>query len=88
LPATLTVEFLLFVIGLWIYAKNTEPTDGVGRLGLTVFAIVLPLFYLGSVFGPPPPSAEAVAWAGQGQWLFVVWAVWIDRHRVAIRQWQ
>jgi hypothetical protein len=24
---------------------------------------------------------------GQGQWLLVMWGYWLDRHRVAIRQW-
>jgi len=88
LPATLVAEGFLFFVGVWIYARNTEATDSIGRVGLTLFAIVLPLIYLASVFGPPPPSAEAVAIAGQAQWLLVAWTVWIDRHRVAIRQWR
>jgi hypothetical protein len=58
-----------------------------GRRVLAGFAILLPLIYLANVFGPPPPDALTVAWAAQGQWLFVAVAVWIDRHRVAVRQW-
>jgi membrane-bound metal-dependent hydrolase YbcI (DUF457 family) len=85
--STLTVEFASYALGLWIYAASTEAADAVGRRALTAFAIVLALVYAASVFGPPPPGPEAVAWAGQGQWLFVAWAVWIDRHRVAVRQW-
>jgi len=88
LPATLVVEFGLFFLGLYVYGRNTDATDGIGRIGLTAFAVVLPLLYLVSVFGPPPPSTEAVAIASQGQWLIVAWAMWIDRHRVAIRQWR
>jgi len=88
LPATIAVEFVLFFVGLYIYGKNTEPIDGIGRAGLTAFAIILPLMYLGNVSGPPPPSPWAIALVGQGQWLIVLWAVWIDRHRVAIRQWR
>jgi hypothetical protein len=86
--ATLAVEFLVFLTGLWIYAQNTEPTDRTGRYALVAFAIVLPAIYLAGVFGPPPPSAEAVAWTGQAQWLLVLWAIWIDRHRDPIRQWR
>jgi membrane-bound metal-dependent hydrolase YbcI (DUF457 family) len=86
--ATMAVELSLFAIGLSLYARNTEPTDRAGRVGLAAFAIVLPLIYVASVFGPPPPSARAVALAGQAQWLLVGWAVWIDRHRVAVRQWK
>jgi hypothetical protein len=30
---------------------------------------------------------SALATLGQGQWLLVAWGYWLDRHRVAIRQW-
>lgn len=86
--ATLVVEFTIFFVGLWLYVQNTEPTDPFGRHALLSFAVVLPLVYLAGVFGPPPPNPEAVAMMGHAQWLFVAWAVWIDRHRVAIRQWK
>ena len=29
------------------------------------------------------PSVEAIAWAGHAQWLLVLWAAWVDRHREA-----
>jgi hypothetical protein len=41
--------------------------------------------YGGAVFGPPPPSVDAIAWTDMGQWLFIALAAWIDRHR-AIRR--
>jgi membrane-bound metal-dependent hydrolase YbcI (DUF457 family) len=85
--AALTVELLSLALGLWIYSTSTEPTDRAGRRALTAFAVVLVLVYAASVFGPPPPDPRTVAWTAQGQWLFVAWAVWIDRHRVAVRQW-
>jgi len=87
LPATLVVEGLLFSLGIWIYATNTEAVDAVGRYGFPAFVITLAAVYLASVFGPPPPSASAIAVFGQGQWLLVMWGYWLDRHRVAIRQW-
>lgn len=87
LPATLVVEGLLFSLGIWIYATNTEPVDAVGRYSFSAFVITLAAVYLASVFGPPPPSASAIALVGQGQWLLVMWGYWLDRHRVAIRQW-
>jgi hypothetical protein len=86
--ATVAVELVLFVVGLYLYARSTEPTDGIGRVGLAAFAVVVPVIYLANVFGPPPPNAEMVAVLGQAQWLLVAWTVWIDRHRVAIRQWK
>ena len=87
LPATLAVEGLLFALGIWVYATNTEPVDAIGRYSFTAFVIALAGMYVGTVFGPPPPSASAVATLGQGQWLLVAWGYWLDRHRVAIRQW-
>ena len=87
-PATLAVELLAFCIGLAMYAQSTEPTDRVGRYGLAAFGVALPAIYLANVFGPPPPSAEMVALAGQAQWLLVLWVIWFDRHRDAVRQWR
>ena len=86
-PGTLLVEFALLFAGLWLYADSTEATDRIGRIGPPVFAAGLSVIYLGNVFGPPPPSAHAVAIVGNAQWLLVAAAIWIDRHRVSGRQW-
>jgi membrane-bound metal-dependent hydrolase YbcI (DUF457 family) len=85
---TLAAEALLFAAGLWFYAAHTEPTDRVGRYSLRAFAVTLPLIYAANLLGPPPPSANVIAVAAQAQWLLVLWAMWIDRHRVPIRQWR
>jgi hypothetical protein len=37
--------------------------------------------YLANLFGPPPPSAQAVAWTANAMWLLVAWGYWLDRHR-------
>jgi hypothetical protein len=42
---------------------------------------LLVLIYLANLFGPPPANVEAIAWAGEFQWLFVVWAFLVDRKR-------
>jgi hypothetical protein len=39
---------------------------------------------LANTFGPPPPSATAVASAAQAMWLLVLWGYWVDRHRVPL----
>jgi hypothetical protein len=83
--ATLAVEGLLFAGGVWLYARATRPRDRTGRWSLAALVIFLAAMYLGSVFGPPPPSVTAVAWVGQGIWLLVAWGYWIDRHRAPSR---
>ena len=85
---TVAAEALLFSVGLWLYATHTEATDRAGRYALVAFAVTLPLIYAANLLGPPPPNTDALAIVAQGQWLFVLWAIWIDRHRVAIRQWR
>lgn len=81
-PASVVVEALLFAAGVLLYARTTRWKDGVGRFGLYAFLALLLLIAVGNVVGPPPPSAQAIGWAGLGLWLFVPLAAWIDRHRV------
>ncbi len=80
--ATLVVELLVFATGVWLYLRATRPVDRAGVAGLWCLVAVLALFYAGNIFGPAPPSVRAVAWAGEGQWLFVLWGYWVDRRRV------
>jgi len=81
LPATLAVELALLAVGVAIYARSTRPSDRTGRFSLVGLVTFLLVIYLANVFGPPPPSVTAIAWAGQLQWLLVLWGYWIDRHR-------
>lgn len=81
LPGTLAVEFALYAAGVWIYATTTKPKDWTGRLAWWITAAFFALAYLGNLFGPPPPSAKAIAVAGVFMWLFLPLFGWIDRHR-------
>lgn len=80
--ATIIVESAIFGLGALIYARATRPRDRIGSLALRSFLALLFLVYLVNLFGPPPPSEKAVAWASLSLWLFVVWGYWLDRHRV------
>lgn len=86
-PATVVVEGLMFALGLYLYKINTEPVDKIGTHAFVAFAITLVAIYTASLMGPPPPDETTIAYVGQGQWLLVLWGYWLDRHRVAIRQW-
>ena len=81
-PATLAVEVGLFVAGLLVYIGVTTARDNAGRYGFWSMSAFLIAVYLGNEFGPPPPSARAVAWAGlAGAAVLLTWASWSDRHR-------
>ncbi|HIH45049.1 MAG TPA: hypothetical protein HA257_08265 [Candidatus Methanoperedenaceae archaeon] len=82
LPGTLAAELLIFGIGLGIYLRTTKPADKIGVYSLGTLVIFLLVLYMGAIFGPPPPGITALAWAGEAQWLFVLWGYWIDRHRI------
>lgn len=81
LPLTLLIEVPLFLVGVILYARCTIPLDRRGTWGLWSLVGFLLAVYAGNLFGNPPPSATAIAWAGQSQWLLVAWAWWIDKHR-------
>jgi hypothetical protein len=58
LGLTLLVEGALFAGAVFFFARGR-------RLGLAFWSLVvcLPVVYLGSVFGPPPPSVRALAYS-------------------------
>jgi hypothetical protein len=85
IPATLAVEFVLFGAGLAIYLRATSARDRIGSIGLWTLVAFLLIIYLAAAFGPPPPSATAVAWSAQALWLLVVWGYWVDNHRMPHR---
>lgn len=79
--ATLAVELAMFVAGVWMYQRATVASGRRGRVALAVLIGVLGVVYAASVFGPPPPGAMPVAYAGLGLWLFVLMGAWVDRQR-------
>jgi membrane-bound metal-dependent hydrolase YbcI (DUF457 family) len=81
LPATLAAEYGLFAAGVAVYATATRPRDRRGTVLFAALVVTLACLHAANVFGPPPPSAQAVAWTGILGWLFVAWAYWISLHR-------
>ena len=80
-PATIAVETALYLGGVAIYARATEARDRTGAVALWALVVFLLIFYLGSVFAPPPPSVTAVAMGTLSMFLIVLWGYWLDSHR-------
>lgn len=79
LPGTLIMELGLFGGGLYLYRAALKEQGKRVSLSFWLFAGFLFMMYLGNLFGPPPPSTEMIAIAGNAMWLFVLWAWWSER---------
>jgi hypothetical protein len=79
----LGIEALLFCAGIYLYLRATRARDRVGAYAFWALVGVLAIAYLGATFGPPPPSAQAVAASSLIVYVMAGWGWWIDRHREA-----
>ena len=85
IPATVTVEVALFVLGVGIYLATTRARDRSGIVALWSFIALLALAYLATSNGKAPPSQVAVLVSGLTAMLVMpLWAWWIDRHREVV----
>jgi membrane-bound metal-dependent hydrolase YbcI (DUF457 family) len=83
-PGTIVAEGLIFVAGVVLYARTTRARDRIGSIGCWILVTLLIVIYVANLAGPPPPSAQAVAWSAEALWLLVAWGYWVDRHRGAV----
>lgn len=81
IPYTLGLELAMFGVGVFLYCETTKARDRIGAWGTAGFVALTMMLYGGAVFGPPPPSVDAIAWTDMGQWLFILIAAWFDAHR-------
>jgi len=81
LVTTLIIEGLVFIVGLYLYLSSTKAKNKTGTFALWGLVVFLGAIYISNLFGPPPPSAEAIGIVGNAQWLIVLWGYWIDRNR-------
>ncbi|MBU2491802.1 MAG: metal-dependent hydrolase [Bacteroidetes bacterium] len=78
---SIVFELIIFSAGIYFYIKSTEAKNKTGNYSLVGLIIFLLLIFISNLFGPPPPSVEAIAVLGNLQWLIVLWGYWIDRNR-------
>lgn len=81
--ATVAVEVPMFLAGVWIYMKTTQPKDGMGRWGFLLLITTLLLVYIGDMMtdGAPPSVPALTVVALIGGILFTAWSGLADRHR-------
>ncbi len=82
MAGTLILEISIFVLGIYFYLKTTQAKNKTGSMALWVLIGFLSIIYVSNLFGPPPPSADAIGYVGLSQWLLIPWAYWIGRNRV------
>jgi hypothetical protein len=83
--ATMVVEIALFALGVLLYTKATRSRDRVGTFGWWALVAFLLVFYVfDSLSGAVPPSVSAI-WISAlvATAVILLWAGWVDRHRVA-----
>lgn len=76
---TILVEMALFITGILLYTKTKVTMRQKISWWFWSLVIFMLFIHIMNMVGPPPPSVEAIAWAGHLQWLFVLWAWWADR---------
>ena len=82
---SIVFEILIFSAGIYFYMNSTKAKNKTGTYSLWGLIIFLFLIFVSNLFGPPPPSVEAIAVIGNLQWLIVLWGYWIDRNREVIK---
>ena len=78
-----TLEFVIFVLGIIIYLALTKSKDKIGVYSMWGLIIFLAGGYIANLFGPPPPDLNTLSYGGLIMWILIPWAYWVDRHRIS-----
>jgi hypothetical protein len=82
--ATVVVEGIVFIVGVAMYARGTQPSDRIGRWSFWGLVAFLILLYVVSSVSPPATSVRALAWGALIGWPLTLWPWWVDRHRQSL----
>lgn len=77
----IVTETSIFIVGLVFYLQTTTPRNNIGKYGFWALIILLVATHVLNLSGTPPPNVTVIAWAAETQWLFVIWAFWVDKNR-------
>jgi membrane-bound metal-dependent hydrolase YbcI (DUF457 family) len=81
LYATIIIETAFFLIGICMYYKVNRENNTIVSWGFYALIGLLYIIYLINTLGPVPNSVKDISIGAQFQWLFVIWAYWIDRKK-------
>jgi hypothetical protein len=82
--ATIAIEGLMFLVGVFLYSGKTRARDLIGEWAFWIYVAVLTGFYVASIYAPPPTNMRTMAVAAiVFGWLLVLCPWWFDRHREA-----
>jgi hypothetical protein len=80
---TMAIELAMFAAGILIYLGTTRAKNAIGNFAFWLFVLALVGLYAAVIYAPPPSSVKKLAMGTLLSWLFVAWAWWLDRNRVA-----
>jgi membrane-bound metal-dependent hydrolase YbcI (DUF457 family) len=84
IAATMVVETVMLVAGVWVYATATRARDWIGRYLFWGYVVAWMVFYVADRFGGPPECMREIAWTGVIATVVMLgWAGWFDAHREA-----
>ena len=74
------VEMLIFLAGAFLYYKTGLVDRKSKKIGLVLFLIVMLIFNLINILGPPPPDTTMLAVSGLALYIIVaLYGFWLDR---------
>lgn len=79
IPGTFAVEGAMWVAGLALYLRGRHARSWGARIAFWSFVVVTTAMWATGPFGPPPPSARALAWFGLIGWITIPWSAFADR---------
>ena len=85
---SLTIETILFLAGVYMYANFTKAKTTAGKWGLWCFVIFLIIFNFANTFGPPPPDSIMILFITLVTLIGIIVGVayWIDKKRAVIHE--
>jgi hypothetical protein len=76
---TVLAEGIIFLAGIAIYVNAKKHAGEKVTWKFWSLIVFLVVIHVMNFVGPPPPNVSMIAWAGQLQWLIVLWGWWADK---------